>query len=470
MMTPFYGRKKELERLSWFLRKGTSSLITLTGRRGIGKTRFVQEFAKDYTFYHFTGLVPTSATTKQSQLDEFAQQLSEQTDMPQVKVDDWSSLFHLLAQKLETGRIILLFDEVNWLASKAPLFTGKLKNAWDIYFKKNPELIFILSSSAPVWMDKYIHKSKGFFGRVSLYLTLDELPLTECNKFLPPNLSAYEKVQLLSVTGGVPGYLEKITPSDSVDNTIQNLCFSKDGLLVNEYDKSFAEIFSRKAPTYKKVAETLISGPLEIKDITKALGITQTGAISSYLDDLILSGFIKRDYTWHIKTAERSRLSHFRLSDNYLLFYLKYLQKSPSFTSVESLPQWYSFKDLTFNNLALANYRYLLEQLNISLEDLSHCDPYFQRPTKRIPGCTIDFLIQTTFNTLYACEFKLSPEPIEEDIIPNVQKKIASMVIPKGFSLCPVLVHVNGVHEEVEYSRFFSKIIDLSKLLEHTTD
>ncbi len=468
MATPFYGRERELDRLKGLFGKRSSSLITLRGRRSIGKTRLVQEFAKGYTFYHFTGLVPTSATTKQSQLEEFSRQLTEQTGLPRFRVDSWTPLFHMLSQRLQEERIILLFDEINWMGSKDHMFTGQLKNAWDIYFNKNPELIFILCSSDSVWMETQIHKSKGFFGRVSLYLTLDELPLRECNKFLTPSdLSAYEKLQLLSVTGGVPGYLEKINPTESVDNTIKKLCFSKDGPLVDEYTKSFAEIFARRTPTYKKVAETLISGPSEIKDITKTLGITQTGAISSYLDDLTLNGFVKRDYTWHFKNAERSRLSHFRLRDNYLLFYLQYIQKRSSFTS---FPKSGSFMDLAFNNLILANYRYLLDYLQVPLDILSNAGPYFQRPTKKRPGCMVDFIIQTKFNTLYVCEFALSRKPIKESIIRNVQKKINNLVVPKGLSIHPVLVHVNGVEEEVEYSPYFAKIIDFSKLLQESTN
>ena len=36
---------------------------------------------------------------------------------------------------------------------------------------------------------------------------------------------------------------------------------------------------------------------------------------------------IARDYTWDIKTGKESKLSHFRLKDNYTRFYLKYISR-----------------------------------------------------------------------------------------------------------------------------------------------
>ena len=60
---------------------------------------------------------------------------------------------------------------------------GKLKNAWDLQFSHNSELILILSGSLSLWIDDNILNSTAFFGRVSLQLKLDELSLKECRQF-----------------------------------------------------------------------------------------------------------------------------------------------------------------------------------------------------------------------------------------------------------------------------------------------
>ena len=64
---------------------------------------------------------------------------------------------------------------------------------------------------------------------------------------------------------------------------------------------------------------------MSMRKFIKKLGVEKSGVISEYLDELVKSGFIRRDYTWHLKTGKRSKLSHYRISDNYLRFYLKYI-------------------------------------------------------------------------------------------------------------------------------------------------
>jgi uncharacterized protein len=54
----------------------------------------------------------------------------------------------------------------------------------------------------------------------------------------------------------------------------------------------------------------------------------QHGRVSEYLRELKLAGFVARDHTWNLKNGTDARLSRFRLKDNYLRFYLKYVRKN----------------------------------------------------------------------------------------------------------------------------------------------
>lgn len=478
MSSKFIGRQEELKSLNKLLKKNSASLVVVQGRRRIGKSRLIEEFGKKHTFYHFSGLPPTDKTTVESELNAFSQQLSIQTGLPEVKVDDWSKLFILLANKIKKKRVIVLFDEITWIGSKDPDFLGKLKNAWDIYFKKNPELILILCGSISVWIDKNILSSTGFLGRISYRLTLEELSLSDCNQFWENaggSISAYEKLKVLSVIGGIPRYLEEIKPTLSAEENIKDLCFTKGGALVNEFNEIFSDLFSRRSPTYKKIIHTLSSGALDIKGACTKLKIGQTGFISHYLDDLIKSGFISRDYTWDLKSGKPSKLSHFRLSDNYLRFYLKYIDKNRikidnnafSFKSLSLLPNWESIMGLQFETLVLKNRSFIKTCLNLTSDEIVSDNPFFQRKTLQYPGCQIDYLIHSTFGTLYLCEIKFKKQEIGLEIIKEMKQKLTNFYTPKGFSCRPVLIHVNGVREEVVESGFFSNIIDFSDLLKN---
>lgn len=168
-----------------------------------------------------------------------------------------------------------------------------------------------------------------------------------------------------------------------------------------------------------------------------------------------------------------SRLSHYRLSDNYLRFYLKYIDKNRGKIehghfddrSLTNLPGLESILSLQFENLVLNNRKKIWEKLHIYGEEILSDNPFFQRKTMRNPGCQIDYLIHTRFNTLYLCEIKFSKKEIGKDVVSEVKQKMDRLLKPKGFSCRPVLIHVNGVTDEVIESEFFNNIIDFSELI-----
>ncbi len=476
-MSKFIGRKKELSQLNRLLEKDTASLVVVKGRRRIGKSRLIQEFGKNLKMYTFSGIPPTEETTLKSQLQDFGWQLGKELGEPPFKEDDWNDLFLRLANHTRKGKTLILFDEISWMGSKDPHFLGKLKNAWDLEFKKNPQLILVLCGSVSTWIDKNILSHTGFLGRVSLNLTVEDLPLSDCNKFWVQQgdrVSSYEKLKVLSVTGGVPKYLEEIQTSLPAEENIKALCFNKSGLLFNEFNQIFTDIFQKRGDLYKKIVEAIADGTYELEEIYKKLNVEKGGAISDYLDDLIKSGFIRRDYTWHLKTGKPSKFSRYRISDNYLRFYLKSIApfkeriERDSFfeKSLTLVPGWDSMMGLQFENLVLNNRSKIIDLLKINPDEVVYDNPFFQRKTSSQEGCQIDYLIQTRFDTVYVCEIKFSKYPIKVDIIDEMNKKLSRLKVPRHISRRPILIHVNGVGQELLDQRFFSHIIDFGQLLE----
>lgn len=471
MLYPFVGRKKELQLLSELFKKKSASLVVIRGRRRIGKSRLAQEFAKNTLHYTFSGLPPTVGVSAKDQREEFAKQLQRELKVTLPRTDDWGDLFWMLAEQSKTGKTVIILDEISWMGSKDPTFLGKLKTAWDLYFKNNPQLIMILCGSISSWIEENILSSTGFMGRISLDLILEELPLHECNEFWNAEqnrVSSFEKFKILSITGGVPRYLEEIIPGQSAESNIQRLCFQREGFLFSEFERIFSDLFSSRSTTYKKIVERLAEGPCELKDIYTALKVEKSGVISEYMDDLIAAGFISQDYTWHLKTGLDSKLSHYRLKDNYLRFYLKYI--NPNKKKIEregmKLPStWPSVMGLQFENLVLSNRKIIHKLLGIDVSEIINDNPFFQRKTKDRPGCQIDYFIQTKFGTCYLCEIKFSSKEISETVIDEVKEKIKSLSLPKNLSIRPVLIHVCGVDEKIVESEFFSSIIDFDTLL-----
>ena len=309
----FVGRKRELALLNRFVKRKVASLLVVRGRRRIGKSSLIEQFAKAHEYYSFVGVAPTEKTSPESERDEFASQLAKQ-GFPRVKVDDWNELFWLLADKTQKGRIVILFDEISWMGSKDPQFLGKLKNAWDQHFKKNPNLVLILCGSASSWIEKNILSSTGFLGRISHTLTLEGLPLADCREFWgkqAAKVSAQEKLKVLAVTGGIPRYLEEIDSCISAEDNIRNLCFTKGALLADEFNNIFSNVFLRSTDTYRKLVELIATGAKEYSELCEALDKENSGRLYEYLEELILAGVVNRDYTRHeVDFAIEGPISH----------------------------------------------------------------------------------------------------------------------------------------------------------------
>jgi hypothetical protein len=458
--------------LQELFKKKSASLVVIRGRRRIGKSRLAQEFANKIPHYVFSGLPPTNDISSADQREEFARQLQREMKIPLPRADDWGDLFWNLAQQVQKGKIVLVLDEISWMGSKDATFLGKLKTTWDLHFKSNPQLILILCGSISSWIEKNILSSTGFMGRISLDIILEELPLYECNEFWnseQDRVSAFDKLKVLSVIGGVPRYLEEILPNQSAEINIQKLCFRKEGFLFNEFERIFSDLFSNRSAIYKIIVERLAEGLCELKDIYTALKVEKSGVISGYMDDLVTAGFVSQDFTWHLKTGRDSKLSHYRLKDNYLRFYLKYIEpnkKKIARQGLKFLPQWQSTIGLQFENLVLSNRKTIQHILRIDSSEIVNDNPFFQRKSKNRSGCQVDYMIQTKFRTCYLCEIKFCSQEITKSVIVEVKQKIRSLTLPKNISIRPVLIHVNGVTDGVLESEYFSQIIDFGKLLE----
>ena len=472
----FIGRKKELETLEELTKKVSASFAVIRGRRRIGKSRLIQEFCKKRRAYFFSGLPPVQGITQQRQIDAFADQMSHNFGMPKLTVDRWSDLFWHLGHQCKEGEVVLVLDEISWMGSKDPDFLGHLKNAWDLYLSKNPKCILIVCGSVSSWIEKNILSNTGFLGRVSLDLVLKELSLKESSQFWGSkgkHIDPYEKLKLLSVTGGVPKYLEEISPQQSAEGNIHGLCFQTKGLLYREFNQVFSDLFSSKSHTYGEIVKILGDGAKDLDHLATHLEREKGGYLSLMMQDLVLAGFVSEDTPWSLKTTRLSKLKKFRLSDNYLRFYVKYIEPNRNkidknlfaSKSLVNLPGWESMMGLQFENLILNNLNALLPHMEIEKEDIIMAGPFFQKGTKRQKGCQIDCLIQTRFSTLYLVEIKFSKKEIGKRIIEEVEQKIKRLSIPRGFSIRPILIHANGVKDSVIEADFFNSIIDFSNLI-----
>ena len=85
-------------------------------------------------------------------------------------------------------------------------------------------------------------------------------------------MSTREKLDLLSVVGGVPKYLEEVRPSLSVDENVRRMCFLPDGILFRDFDETFNQVFGRKAKLRGRILRELVARPRTVAEVAGADG------------------------------------------------------------------------------------------------------------------------------------------------------------------------------------------------------
>ena len=229
-------------------------------------------------------------------------------------------------------------------------------------------------------------------------------------------------------------------------------------------------MFSKRDIYYKNILYSIADGVSTVKDISEKLNRVKGGDISERLHELSLDGFVERNHTWNIATQQQSKHSRYRIIDNYLRFYIKHVMphKHQIELGMQKLPtSWETILGFQFENLVISNRERLHQLLHIDPKDIVYANPFLQTKTLRQEGCQFDYLIQTKYNTLIACEMKFRKREVDTSVVKSMQQKISKLKIPRGFSIKPILIHVNGVSDPVINSDYFVKIIDFSDFLRH---
>jgi len=481
----FVGRDGLLEQLDDLWRKSVPSLVTCRGRRRIGKSTLIAEFARRsrVRFIKLEGQQPDAKMSNSLQLAAFCRQLDEQAGIgDRVVARNWFEAFARLDAAISNrAKTVVLLDEISWMGKYDPAFSAELKYAWDNRFAKHQRLIMVLCGSVSAWIDKHILKAKGFVGRPSLNIVVPELPLDQCVKFWgnrAESVQPAEIVDVLAVTGGVPKYLESIDPARTADENIQRMCFRPGGLLVDEFDELFNDALDENLATKRKMVQALVDGSHTGQEIADTVGLEYNGHVVATLGELETSGFVAKDNGFNPVTGKMSNLCRYRISDNYTRFYLKYVEpKRPMiardafrFVTLGQFPGWSSILGLQFECLLLNNLSLIMRHLRQDRTLLDSAAPFVYRgcgrgksDMQRGDGFQIDLLLKAR-RCLYVVEIKHRKE-IGDEVVDEVQAKVEKMTARKQFSVFPVLIYCGHLSARVTADGYFTDVISIGRMM-----
>jgi len=413
----FTGREKEVAIFDQLLDSSHPEFLVVYGRRRVGKTFLIREYLNKNIVLDFTGSYEEEMET---QLRNFFSQYLKYTEAKRESVvpADWTTAFQYIADYLYTlshrkSKIVVFIDELPWLDTPRSRFVSALEYFWNQHGSKMNNLLLIACGSAASWIHKKLLKAKGgLYNRVTKRMYLKQFTLGETERYCKKKklkLTRYQILQLYMVMGGVPFYLKELTQGKSINQLIDEICFSPSGPLSDEYGQLYHSLF-RNADDHIAIVEALAARPngLLREDLVRGSGLSDGGTFNRALTNLIDSSFVSSYKPY----GKKKKGTLYKLIDFYTLFYLKFIQENTTerantWDSLSSGGAYAAWTGYAFENICMVHIDQILASLGIRGMHVDVSSWIF-KGDDALPGAQVDLLIDRKDGIIHLCEAKFT--------------------------------------------------------------
>jgi uncharacterized protein len=314
----FVDREFELAWLEDAWHSGQAQFRILYGRRRIGKSRLLDEFArgKRYVLYQAVeGSVP-------DQLRDLTTAILACQDDPVLRaapLANWEAALAYLANMAAAGPILVIVDEYQYAAEADPTLASHLQRWWSRRAVELPIYLVLCGSYIRFFVRNVL--TGPAYGRHTGALQLSPLGYREAGQFFP-NWSPEDRIRAYAVVGGVPHYLEQFDPVRSLAWNIQHLILRRGAALYQEAELMIREEL-REPRLYYSILRAISEGMTQLGEITaRVLPASSQSDISSYLTNLRELGFV--EYLRPV-VGKAARRGIWVVADPYLRFWFRFV-------------------------------------------------------------------------------------------------------------------------------------------------
>ena len=291
MISKFIDRGEEISLLEDEWKKEKGGLIVLYGRRRIGKTRLLMEFANTRRGIFYIA----EQSSAQVQINGMKEKIADFLNDPLLKtleIRDWEQLFGYLANNMPEERFYLIIDEFSYLIRSDVRVLSVLQKLWDMKFASSSSAFIVLSGSLLGLMsEKVLSYASPLYGRRTRDILLDALPFRNAREFV--RMPVMEALQLYLIVDGVPEYLLKAAEYSNLSEFLDKEFFSTNGYFYREPYFIISQEF-KELKTYFSILNAIAYGHTKPTEIANFTGM-ETRSIYPYLENLIRLGFIERE-------------------------------------------------------------------------------------------------------------------------------------------------------------------------------
>lgn len=311
----FIGRGRELAALRDWWHRDSARPALVWGRRRVGKTALIQRFADELPRVVFhTGVGEPSEGELATLSRSVAAVLpADIRDLAATPYRDWQDALDHLARAAADEPLLLVLDEFPELMASTPALPGILRAFLDRTSGRTA-LRLLLCGSAVRTMWSIQQTRAPLYGRFDLALPVHPFRPHEAAMMLP-ELSPVDRARAYGIVGGMPLYLNWWRQEVSVTENIAHLaCRPGSPLLTEGRLIMLTEVGAEQSAATLYAIAAGKTRHREIEDVIHA-------DPSRVLERLIEARLIERV----IPVTEdplRSRRRIYRISDNFLAFYL----------------------------------------------------------------------------------------------------------------------------------------------------
>ena len=408
------GREKEIDILKKCYESNQSDFIAIYGRRRVGKTFLVKElFGEQFSFYS-TGLHDEDINM---QLQAWNREISRFGGSKLPDARNWIEAFenlNSLTEESTAKKKVIFLDEIPWMATLRSDFLAGLDYYWNRWASSRKDILLIVCGSAASWITNNIINDKGgLHNRLTRQILIEPFNLRECRQYYESRhipLTHYQMAEAYMIFGGVPYYLSLMEPHLSLYQNVDKVYFAQDAELRNEFINLYRSLY-KNADRYIKVVEVLAKRGLGMtrSEIANELDISDGGRLTEILQNLLISGFIRKYKAY----GQKRKDSLYQLIDFFTLFDIRFrnkrgLYESNYWLNFSSTSAHSSWSGISFEKLCLLHLPQIRKKLGISGVLTT---AYSWRGKHEDVGAQIDLVIDRGDNVVNLCEIKFSSEP-----------------------------------------------------------
>lgn len=288
----FVNRLEELARLDRLAISDEGGLAVVYGRRRVGKTRLLLEWAERHDGLYTVADQSTPDLQRRYFAEAVAQRLS---DFAEVEYRDWRALFARLAREaiLAGWRGPLILDELPYLVLASPELPSVLQRWVDHEARDAKLTVAVAGSSQRIMQGLVLAGNAPLFGRAREILDLQPLSARHLPDAFPCG-KASTWIDLYTAWGGIPRYWElALGAGREVTDQIETLALDPLGALHREPDRLLLEEVP-SALEVRPLLEAIGAGAHRVSEIAGRLGRPAT-SMARPLERLLGLGLIRRE-------------------------------------------------------------------------------------------------------------------------------------------------------------------------------